>query len=191
MIIVCNGFVDKRPIVYPLIKLLNTFGDVAVISQNKQLQRLIEDRTTSGYYNNTFILVSESTADEVFSEIEYKEDDFDHIIYDMYDAFPGNYDVFIHCRSYGVSEAEQEIIEYISGAVQCNFVYDGRKEMGCINIPVTMPLLKSVEEFEAEKLMIPIQSSVITKTLSKLLAPKLNISEKNAVRILKRGWNEI
>jgi len=188
MIIVCNGYADKRPIVYALIKLLKEFGDVAVISQNKRLQRLLEDRTTSGHYNNVYVAVSEFTPDEIFSEIEYEKEDFDHIIYDTYDAFPANYDVFIHCRSYGMSKVEHEIIEYISGVVQYNFVYDGKKELGCWNIPVTLPLMKSVEEFEAKRIMVPIESSVVVKSIAKLLAPKLDITEKNAVKILKRGW---
>jgi len=191
MIIVCNGYVDKRAIVYSLIKLLNTFGDVAVISQNKQLQRLLEDRSTSGHFNNTFIVVSECTPDEIFSRIDNKKEDFDHIIYDTYDTFQGDYDVFIHCRSYGKSENENELIEYLSGVIQYNFVYNGKNEIGCLNIPVTMPLIKSVEEFETKKLMIPIQSSVIVKNIAKLFAPKLDITEKKAIRILKRGWKEI
>jgi hypothetical protein len=190
MIIVCNGYVDKRPIVYSLIKLLDAFGEVAVISQNKQLQRLLEDRSSSGFYNNTFIVVGEYTPDEVFSETEYKKEDFDHIIFDTYDTVPGDYDVFMHCRSFGMSDAEREIIEYISGVIQYNFVYDGRKEMGCWNIPVTVPLIKSVEEFEAKKLMVPIQSKDLTRSISRLLAPKLDITEKKAVNILKKGWRK-
>jgi hypothetical protein len=190
MIVICLGYADKRPILYALMKLLKSFGDVAVVTQNRQLLRLLEDRNTSGHFNNIFVAITDSTPDEVFSEIGYAPGDFDHIIFDSIDALPDNYDICIHSRSYGLTEFEKETIGYIDDIVQYNFMYDGKVEKGCINIPVTFQLIKSVEEYEARKLLIPIQCDEILRSLSKLAAPQLKVSERNALKILKKRWNE-
>lgn len=190
MIVVCLGYADKRPVLYALMKLLQSFGDVAVVTQNRQLQRLLEDRNTSGHFNNIFIAVTDSTPDEVFSEIGYAPGDFDHIIFDSIDVLPDSYNTCIHCRSYGLTEHEKETMGYIDYLVQYNFMYDDKPEQGCVNIPVTFQLIKSVEEFEAKKLLMPMQCEALLKNLSKLTAGQLKISEKDALRILKRRWNE-
>ncbi len=190
MIVVCLGHVDKRPILYSLMKLLQSFGDVAVVTRNRQLQRLLESKSSSGYFNNIFVAISDAVPEAAILEAGCAPGDFDHIIYDSIDVLPDRYDLCIHSKSFGLMEYESEVLGYKSDIVQYNFVYDGKTEKGCINIPVAFPLIKSVEEFEARKLLIPIQCDVMQKSLSSLTAPQLKITEKDALKILKRKWNE-
>lgn len=190
MIVVCMGYADKRPILYSLMKLLQSFGDVAVITQNRQLRRLLYTNSLSGHFNNIFVAISDSAPDEVFADTGCKPEDFDHIIFDNVDTLPAQYDICISCSSYGLTDADWDIIEHIEGIVKYNFMYNEKVDRDCINIPVTFNLLKSVEEFEARRLLSPIDSKALLTGLAKLTAPLLKITEKNAIRILKKGWRE-
>lgn len=189
MIIVCLGYPDKRSILYALIKLLQNFGDAAVVTQNRQLQRLL-DGNSSGYFNNTYIAISDAKADEVLREKGFSDGDFDHVIYDSINVLPAVYDICIHCRSYGVSDAEKELLESLPQAIKYNFNYDSRSQGDCINIPFNFPVMKSIEEFEGLKVLAPMQNDVLLKNLAQLTASYLKMDEKEIVKILKKRWNE-
>ena len=190
MIIAALGYADKRPVLYALMKLLQSFGDVAVITQNRQLQRLLGDRGISGYFNNVFVKITDLKPEEAFPGTEYSYKEFDHIIFDSIDMLPESYDICIHSRSFGLTEREEEFIGRVNDIVRYNFMYGGKPETGCVNIPVTFELIRSVEEFEARGFLLPVQSEALLRNLSKLSAAYLKIPEKNALKILKRRWNE-
>lgn len=82
MYIAIKSEIDSRPLVYPLIKALRSYGTVCVISSNKQICRLIDDDDEFGFRNVRVIYDAEGATDEVYNEYNITRDSYDFIILD-------------------------------------------------------------------------------------------------------------
>ena len=57
------------------------------------------------------ISVSDASPDEIFEEVGYTVDDFDHIIFDIQDTIPENLSSIIFVKSYKPNEDEQAFLD--------------------------------------------------------------------------------
>ena len=102
MYLAIKSEMDSRPFLYPLMKALNSYGSVCVISSNPYLKRLIDDDLAGGF-RNIRILVDESGAsDDIFYDEGIQEGDFDFIILD--NMAVAKYDIFTLLVGSGNSE---------------------------------------------------------------------------------------
>ncbi len=150
------GFTDKRPILYPLMKLLQSTGDVVVITDDRRFKRLLEDYASPGHLGNIMICVTDATPDEVWEEIDHSEDDFDHVIYDLRDTLHEDIDMYIHIKGSDFEDGEKDFLECVDTYTSIKLMYDGKPERTkeTINLPITLKLLSTLEVLENKKCII-------------------------------------
>lgn len=184
------GFTDKRPILYPLMKLLQATGDVIVITDDCHFKRLIEDYSSLGHLGNIMICVTDATPDEVWEEIELEQNDFDHVIYDLRDTIHEDIQFYIHVKGSDFEDGEEEFLECVDDYIEIKLMYDGKqdKSKDTINIPITLKLISTLEVLENKNLLLPLPSKKINLAIAKLISPNIDIKMKDAIKILKKGW---
>jgi hypothetical protein len=189
MLIGVYGSTDKRPVIYALIKLLQANGDVALLSNNRQYLRLLAHGETQGHMANVMISVSDASPDEIFEEVGYTVEDFDHIIFDIQDTIPDNLTLIINVKSFNPSEEEQSLLELLDSYTTVKVIYDGRRERNTINIAPVFKVWKTIEQIETYQILAPIPSKELNKGLAALIAPLLNIKYSTALTLLTRRWS--
>lgn len=190
MLIGVYGYTDKRPVIYALMKLLQATGDIALFSNNRHYRRLLNSGENQGHMANIMIAVSDASPDEIFEEVGYTPDDFEHIIFDIQDTIPDNLSLIIHVKSYTPNEDEQSFLDILGTYQTIKMTYDGRREKGAIHVAPLSSIWRSVEQIEAYKILSPIPSKDLNKGLAGLLAPLLNVTSKTALTILTRRWGK-
>ncbi len=183
------GYTDKRPLVYALMKVLQSTGDVVLFSNNRHYKRLLDQGESQGHFANIMISVSDASPDEVFEEIGYSEDDFDHILFDLQEAIPEKLSLIFYVKSYPPNEDEQAFLDILDQYHTVKMTYDGRREKGAIHLAPFSNVWKAVEEIEAYRILKPIPSKAFNKGLASVLAPPLNITPKTAMTLLTRRWS--
>jgi hypothetical protein len=182
------GYTDKRPVIYALLKLLQATGDVALFSNNRHYKRLLQPGETQGHMANIMIAISDASPDEIFEEIGYTNDDFEHIVFDIQDTIPENLSLILHVKSYPPNEDEQMMLELLGTYHTIKWTYDGKREKDAINVIPSASLWKSVEEIETYRALLPSPSKELNRGLAALMAPHLNLSVKNTLALLTRRW---
>lgn len=184
------GFTDKRPILYPLMKLLQYTGDVVVITDDRRFKRLLEDYTSPGHLGNIMICVTDATPDEVWEEIDHRENDFDHIIYDLRDTLHEDIDMYIHVKGSDYEDGEKDFLECVDAYTPIKLMYDGKPDRTkeTMNIPITLKLLSTLEILENKKVLLPLPSPKVNKAIAKLIATHLSLKMSDALKLLRKGW---
>lgn len=184
------GFTDKRPILYPLMKLLQSTGDVVVITDDRRFKRLLEDYASPGHLGNIMICVTDATPDEVWEEIDHSENDFDHVIYDLRDTLHEDIDMYIHVKGSDFEDGEKDFLECVDTYTSIKLMYDGKPERTkeTINLPITLKLLSTLEVLENKNVLLPMPSKKINKVIAKLIAPVIKIKMSDALKLLRKGW---
>lgn len=187
MIIGLYGYTDKRPVLYALMHLLQSLGDVAVISPNRHLSRLLEDHSDSGHIGNTLLNVTDLSPDEVWAEIQHSPDDFMHVIYDLRDSVAADVDLNIHVLGSEYEDGEKEFLECLTSApIQLKLLYDGKmsKDKEAYNVQIGPEYLGIVEYIERNKVLRSLGNKSLAQALSKILCKDLSIPEKTLNNIL-------
>lgn len=182
------GHTDKRPVIYPILKLLQATGDVALFSNNRHYKRLLEPGESQGHLSNIMIAVSDASPDEIFEVVGYTPDDFEHIIFDLQYALPDNLALALHVRSYAPDEDEQSFLDALGPYSTVKMLYDKKKEKDVINVLPLASLWKHAEDIESYRILPPSPSKELNKGLARLFAPHLNLSFKNTYGLLTRRW---
>jgi len=182
------GYTDKRPVIYPLLKLLQSTGDVALFTNNRHYKRLLQPGETQGHLANIMVAVSDASPDEIFEVVGYTSDDFEHIVFDVQDTIPENLSLALHVKSFAPDEDEQSFLDALGPCTTVKMLYDRKKEKDAINVMPLAPLWKHAEEIESYRILPPSPSKELNKGLAKLLASHLNISLKSAHMLLTRRW---
>lgn len=124
MIIAIRSEMDSRPVLYPLIRVLNNYGTVCVISSNRQVRRLIEDEDDQGFRNIRVYVDEDGAVDAVYEEYGITKDDFTFIILDNMGAM--EYDVLIVPVGEVVSEEFQDEVDLLKTDTSCRFLNFGK-----------------------------------------------------------------
>ncbi|MDX8360761.1 hypothetical protein [Cytobacillus sp. IB215316] len=188
MIIGVCGYTDKRPIIYPLLKLLQSTGDVVLISNNRHYKRLLEDKSNLGHMSNILISISDSSPDEIFEEIGYDSDDFDHIIFDIQESLPDYVDLMLYVKSFEPDEEELSFLDLIDKYETVKITFDRQPEKGAINVSPDIGIWETIEIIEHNLVLEPIPSNQLTNGLSKLMAPELKMPAKSVKKLLNKRW---
>lgn len=184
------GYVDNRPLLYSLVKLLQTFGDTLVVSDNTNLRRLTEDFSEYGTLQNTVVAIT-SDPDTVFDDIDRPRTDFDFIIYDVKEYIPQHVDFAYICLSGNPLEVDPNIGEYFETNhikyKEISLLYGKR-----VKARDYMVSLKNAGEFnesvEAYHI-IPAAPTELIKVLSKDFSEILVTTPNTIAGVLKKGWS--
>lgn len=171
MIVNLVGECDKRPIIYTLMKVFQTLGDVLLLTSDHRLLRLSDTRENGGHYQNVMIAYTIDGVDDFLEEFPYDLSDFTHVIIDNLVA--GQADVTIFCHGLVDSDLEKDAIEYVDD-VQHIELYKGKGVQGTT--------MYACERFEAMRNMPPIHNTC-AMDVAKIMHTPLNTSEANITKI--------
>jgi hypothetical protein len=190
MIIGVLGYTDKRPVLYSLLKILQSTGDVIMITDDRHFKRLLKDNAPLGHLLNILICVTDATPDEVWAEIGHEQDDFDHVVYDVRTTLPDDIDLYIHVNGSSLDDGEEDLLECIEEYRKVKIAYDGKPSIdkGTLNIPVYPNTIANVELIENKKILTPFKDKKLNKVITSLVAKPLGLTNKDAVALLSRGW---
>lgn len=102
---------DSRVLVYPLIKILATYGTVAVYTSNKFFSRLIENELEGGFKNIRVVVSPEADIEAIMESDEYYPNKYDYLILDNIGAT--DYDILIAIVTNHLSENYIQDLLYI------------------------------------------------------------------------------
>lgn len=166
MIINLIGDCDDRPVLYTIMKMCQSLGDVLLVTGDARLVRLSDTGESMGHYQNCMIGITYEGIDEFWEEMPYDVSDFEYVIVD--NIIDGNADVVIYTKGLLESEAEHDNLEYIDDYTTIELFTGGYLDS---------KTLYRLEEFEAYKTMCPISQKLAQK-LAKVLAEPMKTPEK-------------
>ena len=166
MIINIIGDCDKRPVLFTVMKICQTYGDVLLVSNSSRLSRLSDTGDTYGHYQNCMIAITQDGIDDFFETFMYDITDFEYIIVD--NIITADADLVIYVAGLTQSSNEKDNLEYIEDYETVE-LYKGKL--------IDANTLMRCEEFEATGDMCTIAPKVAEK-ISGILAKHLNVDPK-------------
>ncbi len=165
------GDCDKRPVLFTVMKICQTLGDVLLVTTSSRLIRLSDTGNTYGHCQNTMIAVTTEGIDDFWSEFIYTPADFNFTIVD--NIITADSDCTIYVK--GLAQTEDEIanLEYIE-KYETIELYKG----GLLDAKT----LFRCEEFEAMASFCPIGNKISAK-VSSILSPYLGVDVKKLTGI--------
>lgn len=160
MVINIIGDCDKRPVLYTIMKICQSLGDVLLITSSSRLVRLSDTGESMGHYQNTMIGITYDGIDNFWEDFVYDVQDFEYTIID--NIVEAEADVVIYVEGMVQSEQEQENLEYIEDYKTISLY----SSAGFTDSKT----LRNCEEFEAYRDMCPINPK-LSKEVAKILAP--------------------
>lgn len=171
MIINIIGDCDKRAVLYTVMKVCQTLGDVLLVSNNTRLMRLSNTRENYGHYQNTMIAITQDGIDDFFEDFEYDLEDFEYVIVD--NIVLAEADLVLYVEGLLPSESEMDTLEYIEDYKTIK-LYKGNM--------LTNRVMYNLECFEAYANMQPIGQKV-AEVVSKYLAEAFDKDPKMITEI--------
>lgn len=171
MIINIIGDCDKRAVLYTVMKVCQTLGDVLLVSNNTRLMRLSNTRENYGHYQNTMIAITQDGIDDFFENFEYDLEDFEYVIVD--NIVLAEADLVLYVEGLLPSESEMDTLEYIEDYKTIK-LYKGNM--------LTNRVMYNLECFEAYANMQPIGQKV-AEVVSKYLAEAFDKDPKMITEI--------
>lgn len=171
MVINIIGDCDKRPVLYTIMKICQSLGDVLLVSSSSRLIRLSDTRDTYGHYQNCMIAITQDGIDDFFEEFVYDITDFEFIIVD--NIVTADADLVIYVAGMTQSIQEHDNLEYIDNYETIE-LYRGRL--------LDASTMLKCEEFEALGNMCPIGTKIAEK-VANALCKQLGTDAKKLVTI--------
>lgn len=166
MVINIIGDCDKRAVLYTVLKICQTLGDVLLVSNSSRLMRLSDTKESYGHYQNVMVAITHDGFDDFLDAFEYDTNSFEYTVVD------------------NINLAEADLVIYVEGLVQSEQEAD---MLEYIEEYKTIPLYKwklfdantcyNMEEFESMRTMCPINKKVASE-VAKVLAGPLNTDAK-------------
>lgn len=172
------GLTDKRPVIYSLIKVLQYYGDVLFITENRRYRRLLEDQILLGNFGNCLVSITDASPDEVWEEIGYNESDFDFIIYDTGNRVPIEDVIHILVEGDSLTEEEQSILDCLEEEELIKI------KLGCG--VMTTEVMNVTELIESKQTCLPYNDRQINKAMSEALSKIVKGKPKELLKLLKR-----
>lgn len=171
MMISIIGDCDNRPVLYTLLKMCQTLGDVLLVTGNRRLLRMTDTKESGGHLQNCMIGYAQYGIDDFFESFEYIQSDFNYIIVD--NLIAAEADCVIYARGLKESEDEQMQLEYIDDYITIDMF---KKELS------DNKTLFKCEEFEAYGDMCTINKKLAT-VVAKAVSKAFNISDQKLTEI--------
>lgn len=146
------GECDKRPVLYTVMKICQSLGDVLVVSNSSRLNRLSDTRESQGHYQNTMIAVTHEGIDDFFESFPYVMEDFEFIIIDNIVSAEAHLTIYV--EGLIKSELEEDLLAYIEDYVTIP-LYKGNL--------LDKYTLRNCEEFESLRNMCPIGPKIAAR----------------------------
>lgn len=187
MNIALYGECDKRAIVFGLFKILQDFGSVMFITQERHYKRLINSYEY-GSFQDVFICVTDESPDNIFRVLHKNPNEFDYIIWDTNDWIPDDIDLTYVCSCYVDEFALDEVSEMYPNPFYVKFMFDGKRDTGVHNVKISVSLIKYIELAEAYKILDKYNFPELSKVFEDSLSERLGVKPKIIKGILGKEW---
>ncbi len=165
------GDCDKRPVIYTILKIAQTMGDVLLITNRAMLRRLSDTGDTYGHYQNIMIAITQDGIDDFFDGFNFARDDFQTVVIDnLVDATS---DVFIYVQGLNPTEEEIDMLESLDDYVTID-MYKGKY--------IDARTYYAIEEFEAFRDCCPMNQN-LANVIGEILGPVYQKDPKNLASI--------
>lgn len=171
MIINIIGCCDKRPVLYTVMKMLQSLGDVLLVSSSTRLARLSETGESGGSYQNIMVGITTEGLDDFFEEFPYDIDDFANVIVD--NLVTADADLTIYVKGLIQNQTDTDMLEYIDD-YQVIEPYALKDSQGS--------MFYNCEKFEAYRNLNPI-SQKLALAVGNILAPLYKTTGENLMKI--------
>lgn len=171
MVINIIGDCDKRAVLYTVMKIAQTLGDVLVVTSSSRLCKLSDTRESGGHYQNTMICVTDQGIDDFFADFGYALEDFEFVIID--NIVSAEADVYLYVEGMAMSDFDKDLLEFIEDYVTIP-LYKGKL--------LDANAVYKMDQFEALHDMCPISKQVAIK-VSQVLAKPLGTTSDNLLKI--------
>ena len=172
------GQTDKRAVIYTLLKLCQTMGDVCFISYNTYYNRLINDVSTEEFFQNIAVFITDASAEDAFAEINHVPEDYDYIIFD--NKWDESADVFFYVEGAGPEAYDSDLIENLGEKLIKIKIGTGKGA-----IPYSVKMFTAIENTEYYKKFLPINDK-LSSDISKALTSHLGMPTKNIQKVVMR-----
>lgn len=166
MVINIIGDCDKRPVLYTVMKICQSLGDVLLVTSSSRLIRLSDTGESYGHCQNTMIAVTHDGIDDFWEAFTYDVTDFEFVIID--NIVSAEADLVIYVKGMAQSQNESDNLEYIDEYETID-LYQGKY--------INSSTLLRCEEFEALKDFCPINQK-IASSVATIMAKALNTDAK-------------
>jgi len=166
MVINIIGDCDKRPVLYTVMKICQSLGDVLLLTSSSRLIRLSDTGETYGHCQNTMIAVTQEGVDDFWSDFTYDVTDFEFVIID--NMVSADADVVIYVKGMAQTQMELDNLEYLEDYHTID-LYKSRM--------LDANTMLRCEEFEALKDFCPINAKV-ANAVATALAPAFKTDVK-------------
>lgn len=201
MLITLLGQTDKRPVLYTFMKMCEYLGDVAVLSNDRKLMRLMEEGPGSeGTYRNIDVFVNDATADDMWALINRAPNDFEFLFLD--NIYPDNADAVIYIKGAGVDEEDQMVLDAFEPSELITIKMGkadptpkapkNAKDKKVVekpkvyNIPYTSDMMANIEHCEFFKDLVPASSQAV-KVCAEVLSVLTNTPVKTLIQVANRN----
>lgn len=192
MIINIMGYAEKRHILYALAKVLETYGDVLVVSPNIGIKRVIGGGKVLGHTCDILWVYYHGSPEKVYEYIQYRPEDFDFVIFDTEDIIIDNQSFCIYTLGADYEEYEKEFIEEIlSDEKDVYFVkndYGCKREKGKNYIKMGNDIFTWFEKVESYKILDSIKNKDLELVISNILTKYLQQPVKSLQYTLEKRW---
>lgn len=183
------GQTEKRMFLYAYAKVLNSFGNVLLVTPNPNIKRFSEDLSEDGHIGNVTTLYSTDLPDDILVSIDETED-IDYIIWDCNENLLEDADLYIYVEGILENENDKKFLKVLDeneATVHYAKMYYGQsKKKGVQYIKVDLEVVTFIEITEARREFIALKNKELNKFLAKTLADYVKVPSSSIVRLLQK-----
>lgn len=173
-----TGTADKRPIVYPLLYVLNILGSTLFLTNDTDYRRLMAG-TEKGEIGNIYLNASARMNDGIINRYEKMSKDFEHCVIVSFEE-TGLFENKINVIRDG-EETEKGVYIRVGYSVPKAEAAPRKKEFF---IPQNDSLFRQLYQIELSSRFTPIKDTQALKALSSVFAPMFGKTEKEMRKLL-------
>lgn len=185
------GQTDNRAILYTMLKICENLGDCLYVTNNRKAQRLMEDGPdVSGTYRNIAIHVLDTTADDVWSDIDLAPDDFEFVFFD--NLYNEDTDFVIYIKGAGDDDVDLPTVQSLEPEEYATIkmgkpdkvkkAKKGAPEHMLFNVPYSAGMMEAIEYCEFFKQLKPCSPAAL-KACTAILSAKKGIPQKTLEKV--------
>jgi hypothetical protein len=175
------GLADKRPIIYPLLYVLNLTGHTLLVTDDGAYRRLLADNGKTGYIGNIHIYMNGRISDEILNRSKIDPCSYENVVYALLDSNSDESGFTIYTKQDGSPFREEHPLDTTIQTMDFKTVHIGFKaptEKGVLFISLNEALLRELHVVENLCMLSPPKNAKVINVLSELLAPMFSCDKK-------------
>ncbi len=183
------GPIDKRVVVYPLIKVADLVGKLLVVTDDANFRRFGDDfEKEFNRGNSDFLILNDIDDDEILENKGFRVANYDFIIYITTKSLIKDCDKYVYCHGMSKTVLPEKTLFELD-KVEHTEVYITQsvlKEKGIIKVGVDKVTMGYVWGCEESRSFVPLKDSNMAKISSFLFADYIGVSQDEYKKLLLR-----